>query len=119
MSHPMRYLLLGIFLLLLVTVPVAMKLPGQGTLEGVVSNETGPLAKASVETRNLITGADLHAISGSDGQYRIDGLSPGKYSVWVHAEEHTAVWIPMLVVESGTVTRKDFLLLRIRPITGS
>jgi hypothetical protein len=112
MPHWLKFVLLGAFLLLLASVPLAMQ-PDYGALEGVVSNEQGPVAGATIEARNVMTGAVMRVVSDQRGYYRFDRLRAGRYSLWVQAPRHDSVWVARVVVERGESARQDVLLRRI------
>ena len=116
MSMPkwFRFTLLAALLLLLAAVSLAMQYRG-GTIEGVISNDDGPVAGAVVDARHTMSGEQTQAISGADGRYRLDNLRAGRYSLWVHAERHTASWIQQISVEQGKSTRQDVRLARLAP----
>lgn len=64
---------------------------GQAAIAGVVTDSMGqPVAWAPV----LITGdspshTDIAATTNPQGQYRFDGLKPGKYTLMVNASGHS------------------------------
>jgi hypothetical protein len=112
MANYRHHLFFGVFLLILLSMPVALKSSDAGSLEGVVTNDTGPLPDATVEAKNVVTGTVQRATTASDGKYRIDDLRPGKYSLWIHADGHTSEWVLHFVVESGQAVHKDVKLHR-------
>jgi hypothetical protein len=115
MSHWLKYMILAIFLLFLVSIPLAKQFE-DGSLEGVVTNERGPVVNASIEARNIMSGAVANANTDARGYYRIDSLRAGRYSLWVRAEKHNAMWIPRVMVERGQMTRQDVRLSRAESI---
>jgi hypothetical protein len=111
-----RWLKFAIPILMLVLVasfPLSRQLD-TGSLEGLITDDRGPLAKASVELRNVMTGDVFRVESEADGQYRIDDLRPGRYSLWVKAAEHDSIWIQQIIVQRGEITRKNVRLSRSR-----
>ena len=54
---------------------------GNGTLHGVVVDETGALIPGAKVTVSNASGPVQAAVSGNDGNYTIAGLPPGKYNV--------------------------------------
>lgn len=57
-----------------------------GTITGVVRDPGGAVVPgASVEARNVDTGAQAKAITNEDGYYRIGNLEPGSYQLSVEA----------------------------------
>lgn len=109
MSAPLKYALLIAVLLLLVSIPLAMQRE-TGGIDGLISNENGPIAKASVEARNVITGAVFRAQSDAAGRYKLESLPQGRYSLWAKGSEHDAEWIREVIVEHGRSTRRDIRL---------
>jgi hypothetical protein len=109
MSSPLKYALLIAVLLLLVSIPLAMQREAGG-IDGLITNETGPIAKASVEVRNVMSGTVFRAESDATGHYRLKSLPQGRYSLWVKAPGHDSVWIRELIVEHDRTTHQDIRL---------
>ncbi len=116
-----KYALMALVLLLLLgAYPLAMQFE-TGSIQGVITNDFGPVAKASVEAHSVLTGAIMSGASArtaSDaaGIYRLDNLRVGRYSLWVEAAGHEATWVPVVSVERGKTTRQDVHLTRIPTI---
>lgn len=110
MPKLIKYGLLLLLLLLIVSVPLAMQFEA-GAIEGTVTNDKGPVAAASIEVRNVISGAAFHAESDSNGYYRIGHLKAGRYSLRVEAPGHDSTWIPDLIVERNQTTHADLHLI--------
>jgi hypothetical protein len=115
MARWLKYVLLLAVLLLIGSIPLAKQVD-TGSIEGTITNDRGPLAKASIEARNVMTGTVSRAESDVDGRYRIGDLRPGRYSLWVQASGHDSMWILQTIVERGKATRKDLRLEGWRPI---
>jgi Carboxypeptidase regulatory-like domain len=110
MSSTVKFaLLIAFLLLLLVSIPLAMQ-RASGSIEGVITNHHGPLAKASVEARNVMSGVVFRAESDAAGHYKLEGLPPGRYSLWAKAAGHDSEWIREVVVERGQTSRRDIQL---------
>jgi hypothetical protein len=109
MSSTLKYLLLIALILLLASIPLAMQ-RNTGGIDGVITNEHGPIAKASVEARNVMSGVVFRAQSDTAGRYKLADLPQGRYSLWVKAAEHDSVWIREVVVEHGRTTHRDVRL---------
>jgi hypothetical protein len=106
-------LLIAVFLLL-VSIPLAMQRQ-LGGIDGLITNEHGPIIiKASVEARNVMSGAVFHAQSDAAGHYTVSNLPQGRYSLWVAAPLHDSQWIREIVVEEGRTTHRDIHLGRSR-----
>jgi len=81
-----------------------------GSIEGIVTNQYGPVASAAVEARNIMSGTVARIETEADGRYVLAGLRPGRYSLCVEAKNGDAVWIPRVIVESGQVAHQDIYL---------
>ena len=114
MPRWLKYLLLFFLLLLIGSIPLAMQLD-TGSIRGLVTDDLGPLAKVSIEARNAMTGVVSRVESDSSGNYKLDGLRPGRYSLWIKADQHDSTWIREVIVERGQATRQAIQLERIRP----
>jgi hypothetical protein len=108
MSSALKYALLIAFVLLLASIPLAMQ-RDTGGIDGLIADEHGPIAKASVEARNTMSGVVFRAQSDAAGHYKVS-LPQGRYSLWVKAPEHDSQWIREVVVEQGRTTRRDVRL---------
>jgi len=84
---------------------------GKAAIAGIVTDSTGnPVAWAPV----LITGTspthqDIAATTNNQGQYRFDGLKPGKYTLMVNASGHAAQ-NGQVDAEAGILAHLDFRL---------
>jgi len=118
MPRWLKYLLLISILLLIGSIPLAMQIE-TGSIQGTIADDHAPLAKATVEARNVMTGAVIRTESDIEGHYRIEGLRAGRYSLWVQAAGHDSMWIPEVVVQRGGTARKDVNLVTTHPTTSS
>jgi hypothetical protein len=109
MSSTLKYALLIAVLLLLASIPLAMQRE-TGGIDGLITNESGLIAKASVEARNVMSGAVFRAETDASGRYRLERLPEGRYSLWVRALGHDSVWIREVVVEHGQAAHRDIRL---------
>ncbi|HEY6346138.1 MAG TPA: carboxypeptidase-like regulatory domain-containing protein [Bryobacteraceae bacterium] len=73
MSSLIKYVLLGSILLLLASIPLARQ-SDSGRLEGVVTSESGLVATASVELRNVLTGRVVYCDTNENGLYSFEDL---------------------------------------------
>jgi Carboxypeptidase regulatory-like domain len=117
MSRIIKYVLLAALLLLMASIPLAREFDS-GRLEGMVSSERGPVAAASVELRNVMTGMVLYSKTDSSGLYSFEDLRAACYSLWVQAPGHDSVWIPEVFVEKGRTTHQDVRLASV-PVTSA
>jgi hypothetical protein len=85
-----------------------------GCVQGTITNESGPVVKASVEIRNIMTGFLIHTESDAHGAYTFSSLRAGRYSLWVQAPGNDSVWIPDVFVENGHITHEAVRLDRQR-----
>ncbi len=117
----LKYVLLALVLLFLIgAYPLAMQFE-TGSIQGEITNDLGPVAKASVEAHNVLMGAVMAGAaarteSDAAGTYRLNNLRVGRYSLWVEAAGHEPIWVPMVIVERGRTTRQDVHLTRIPTI---
>jgi hypothetical protein len=75
---------------------------------GTVHDATGAvIANAKVEITNLATGQTRSAQTGSSGDFVINLLPPGTYSVKVEATSFKTYTVPSLTLASGDRTRID------------
>jgi hypothetical protein len=115
MPSTLKYLLLIALVLLLASIPLAMQ-RDTGAINGLVTDEHGPLAKASMEARNVMSGTVFRTASNAAGHYELAGLPQGRYSLWIKAAGHDSEWIREIVVEHGRTTRRDVRLGKSRPL---
>jgi len=114
MPRWLKIAVLALAFLLLASIPLAQQF-GTGSIEGTITDIKGPLANASVEARNLLTGAVLDVPSDAGGQYILQHLQPGPYSLWIEARGHDSLWISRVVVEAHQTTRQDAYLNQANP----
>lgn len=107
MPRWMKFVILTFFPLIL-----AMQSSDNGTIEGYVSDEVGPVTKAAVEARNIVSGVVLRMETDASGYYLFESLGAGRYSLWVRAENRSSYWIPRVTVSHGQVVRQDVRLTR-------
>ncbi len=113
MHRSLKFALLTMVVVLLASVPFARPFD-VGTLEGLITSGRGPVEDASIEVRNVMSGAMFRTESDVVGHYELDNLRPGRYSLWVEAVGHDSVWIPQIVIARGEITHKDICLDRPR-----
>ncbi len=109
MTRGVKYGLVILILLLLASIPLAMQFE-TGSIDGVVMNERGPIAKASVEAREVTSGSAFRTESDTVGHYKLGSLRAGRYSLWVGALGHDSIWIREVIVERGQTTHSDIHL---------
>ena len=115
MPTVLKYILLIAVLLLLVSIPLAMQRQ-VGGIDGLIMNEHGPIVKASVEARNVMSGAVFRAQSDAIGRYKMANLPRGRYSLWVTAPLHDSQWIREIVVGEDRTTHRDIRLGDLSPV---
>ncbi|MBI4613440.1 MAG: carboxypeptidase regulatory-like domain-containing protein [Planctomycetes bacterium] len=90
---------------------------GNAVLEGRVLDETGsPIEAAQVAAWSREADGASQAQSDSEGRYRLAGLPPGTYGVWVTAQGFVSPPYDPVAI-SGT-TRHDVVLSRGATVTG-
>jgi outer membrane receptor for ferrienterochelin and colicin len=79
------------------------------SIHGVVSDDQGPLAGATVVAVNSQTGFRYEAVAGADGAYKLGGLAPGNYEIKVasQAYKEQVQTVQVLIGQTSTV---DFRL---------
>ena len=92
-------------LLILLTPSLFAQTSATGALTGTVTDPTGSVvANVKVTATNTGTGQERLSITGSDGSYKINLLSPGTYLVQFEATGFNALTIPSVTV---TVTETN------------
>jgi len=114
MPRWLKISVLAVAFLLLAAIPLARQFE-TGSIEGMITDTNGPLANASVEARSLLTGAVVNEQSDASGQYFLQHLQPGPYSLWIEARGHDSLWISRVVVEAHQTTRQDAYLNQSNP----
>ncbi|MFN8096449.1 MAG: TonB-dependent receptor [Vicinamibacteria bacterium] len=90
---------------------------GRGSLLGVVRDPAQvALAGVTVEARPADGGATVRAVSGATGEYRIEGLGAGTWTVTFRLPGFASSVVHDVVVRPGTETRRD-ATLRLRLTT--
>lgn len=81
---------------------------GSAKLFGFVFDPNGAvISGASLSLTNSETGESFYSSTGGDGQYRIEGVTPGNYRLTVSAQGFDASDVPSLVVRAGDNNRID------------
>lgn len=99
-------------------IPMLMQ-TSTGHIEGIVTDERGPVAGASIEAHHLLMGKSRRTSSDEQGMYHLDRLERGTYSLWITAVGHMSVEIPRVFVESDTPTRLNIRLGTLRSQSAS
>src|SRR5947207_4277909 len=70
-------------------------------IEGTVADQTGAVVPgATVTATNCATGISRSTVAGDAGFYRISGLTPGTYTIWVEAQSFPKKSVPNVLVAS-------------------
>ncbi len=110
-SHPFRLLALLAFILLVVAVTLRGQDASTGAVRGTVSDAAGlRIAGADVIAINLATDLHRSAVSDAEGQFALDLLPPGDYSVRVLASGMAPATRARQHVEVGGALLLDFKL---------
>jgi hypothetical protein len=113
-----KYILLMLVLLLIGSIPMAMQYE-TGSIQGVITDNMVPVARATVEACDIMTGAVARTETNTIGNYRFEGLRPGRYSLWVYTLGPGSMWVREVIVERDHITRKDIDLAQARLIPTS
>ncbi len=90
-----------------------------GAISGYVGDAGGAaLAGASVEARNVATGARIAATSGSRGEFLIPSLAAGDYEVTLDYNRFSSVTLAPVTVQVGEETAVE-ARLRVAAVTSS
>lgn len=90
--------------------------PRTGSIEGSVTDENDqPVASATITARHQLRQTEVSAKSDGKSEYRIVDLVPGVYSLRIVARGYCTQSIPRVTVAAGEVTRKDLVLLALKP----
>ena len=116
MPRWLKYSLWILLIVLLTAIPLAM-LSEAGSLEGVITDELGPVPGAVVKATNVMTLDVSRTATNSAGHYKFDKLRAGRYSLWITADGHDSIEVPRLIVDHGQEVRQDLQMRRIRPRT--
>jgi carboxypeptidase family protein/TonB-dependent receptor-like protein len=88
--------------------PTAQAQTSKGILAGVVRDSSGALVpNATIHVQNEATGESRDLVSDANGEYRIDALAPGAYSVKVEAPGFRPTSVQKLEVKPSVVTSFD------------
>ncbi len=77
----------------------------KGAIAGVVSDPTGAVVPGAIATAVSVAGGETRSITtGPNGEYRIEALSPGEYTVTVTAKGFTKAEITQVEVRTSLIT---------------
>jgi len=103
--------LTGLVLLTLVLVGALAAQTTKGTIAGVVTDAQGLVVSGASVTASAIEGGDVRSsASGSNGEYRIEALSLGKYTVAVKAKGFAETIVRDVVVNASLITSMNIEL---------
>ncbi len=99
--------------------PLSAQLPGTGSIQGTVRGPDGPLADATVR----LVGADRHAATDRAGAFRLDDVSPGRYTLEISAvgfaaDRRTVRVAPDTVIEVNATLQRAAQRLAELTVTG-
>ena len=83
-----------------------------GDISGVVSDTSGVVVENALLT--LISGADTvtTALTSDNGFYKMAGIPAGTYSIECEKEGYTKQIVEDLLVETGSETEQNFVLVK-------
>lgn len=94
-----------------ILVPAAISQTSQGTLAGVARDATGAVvAHATISITNQSTGEKRTVTSGADGNYRIEAIAPGQYTLVTSAPGFGTAQAKDLSVAPSVVTSYNVTL---------
>lgn len=84
---------------------------GNASIEGTVTDASGAtIQNVMVVAVNNITGQRSSAVTDSDGDYSLDGLTPGSYQITAAAAGFKRATVSGLRLASGMTANRDFTL---------
>ena len=102
---PSIQLALAVLVLVLLCRPLGAQISGTGAISGVVHDSSGALVPdASITATNLATGLIRHLVSSTKGDFAIQILEPGHYSLAISKEGFATSNFPDIVVNVTQVT---------------
>lgn len=100
-----RFVLLSTFLVICALLNSAVAQTSKGILVGTVRDPDGAvLAGASLTVTSQETGETRHVTSDAQGDFRIEAISPGVYSIHAEAPGFEAVDVKHLTIVPSAVT---------------
>lgn len=108
-ARGLKFLLLAMAFLLLAAIPLARQF-ATGSIEGLITDNRGPILDASVEARNLASSLVITRQSDARGHYAVEHLLPGTYSLLFEAPGYDSVSIPRVVVQAGQTSAQNVQL---------
>ncbi len=101
----LRLLILACVLLLACPFVLAQSTVGTGSIQGLVTDQSGAvLANAKITITNKATAAAIHLNTSSAGAYSSGAIQPGNYVVRVEAHGFQSVETPVTVEVGNTAT---------------
>jgi hypothetical protein len=115
----MRFSLAALLSFQLLLPLAAARDEGTASIEGVVMDHAHkPIRGAVVRARHSMTEFSANAVTNERGEYTIEQLHQGRYSLFASAEGYNSVWIREVIVYSGEHVRQDFRLAAKNPSSG-
>ena len=96
-----------VFLILLAEILIASTKKITG-VDGVVTIDGSPFAGVEVEASSASIGAFWETSTNRSGQYSLDEIRPGRYTMWAEASGYGCIVIPRVLIKDGARTRQDF-----------
>lgn len=83
----------------------------RGTIAGVVTDQQGAVVTGATVTATAVEGGEVRsATTGPQGEYRIEPLNPGTYSILVSATGFSKVKVDNIVVRTSSITSNNVQL---------
>lgn len=83
----------------------------KGTIAGVVSDASGAVVPNATVTASASAGGETRSVvTGSNGEYRIEPLTPGEYTVLVSAQGFAKTKVERVIVRTSVITSNNVQL---------
>ena len=103
----LRFLIIAALLSPFVTPTFAQE---AGTLQGQVTDPSGAVVPQATVTATSATGQATSALSDHQGQYTIQGLQSGQYTISAEAKDFTLHQLPEIAIAAGESKKLDIEL---------
>jgi hypothetical protein len=105
MRHSSKYVLTLLVVLALALAGTLSAQTTKGTIAGVVTDAQGLVVSGATVTASAADGGDIRSTTtGSNGEYRIEALNLGKYTVNVKAKGFAETIVKEVVVNASVIT---------------
>jgi hypothetical protein len=103
--HSLKYMLTVLIMFALVLVGSLYAQTTKGTIAGVVTDAQGLVVPGAAVTAAAVEGGDVRSTTtGSNGEYRIESLTLGKYTVTIRAKGFAETIVRDVAVNASIIT---------------